>query len=74
MAGLMNKDQEFRRLAAEAQVLADKAKNAADRAAWLRIAGGWLGLIQGRKPTPDQHLHVTSAKLGTKQEAATTSR
>jgi cell division protein FtsB len=42
----MNKNQEYQRLSAEAQDLADRAKNEKDRAAWQRIARSWLGLMQ----------------------------
>jgi hypothetical protein len=44
----VNRDDEYRRNAAEAQSWADKAKSADDRAAWLGVVQGWLGLI--RKP------------------------
>jgi hypothetical protein len=43
------KDDEFRRNAADAQAWADKAKTEDERAEWLRIAQGWLGMI--RNPT-----------------------
>ena len=49
----MDKDDEYRRNAAEAQGWADKAKNDADRAAWLRVVQGWLNLIKGSR-TPQQ--------------------
>ena len=34
----MDNDREVRRYAAEAQEMADRARNDADRASWLRIA------------------------------------
>lgn len=40
----MDKDEEYRRQAADAQALADKAKNPRDRAAWLRISFAPLGV------------------------------
>jgi hypothetical protein len=57
----MNKDQEFRRLADEAQSLADRAKNTSARDAWTRIAVGWRGLVGGKRA-------AESAALGTKPE------
>ncbi len=43
-----NKDDEYRREAANAQNAADHASNDRDRSAWLRIAQGWLLLIRNR--------------------------
>ena len=67
----MNKDQEYRRLAAEAQELAERAKNANDRAAWLRIARSWLGLIQ--KPTSVDAFEQAVDAQGTQQELSSSS-
>ena len=47
----MDKDDEYRKQAAEAQAWADRTISATDRAAWLRVAQGWLALI--RKPKAD---------------------
>jgi hypothetical protein len=46
----MNKDDEFRQRAAEAQEYADRAVSPVDRDGWLTVAKGWLALI--RKPQP----------------------
>jgi hypothetical protein len=40
----MNSDDVYRRHAEEADRQARLARNALDRAAWLRVAQGWLGL------------------------------
>jgi hypothetical protein len=48
----MDKDDDYRREAEDARVLAAKAKNPDDRAAWLRISQSWLDLIY--KPHPGQ--------------------
>jgi hypothetical protein len=46
----MKNNNEYRRRAADAQRKANKARNADDRAAWLRVAHGWLSLIcKGRQ-------------------------
>jgi hypothetical protein len=41
----MKNNNEYRGHAADAQREADKARNAADFAAWLRVARGWFSLI-----------------------------
>jgi hypothetical protein len=43
---VMNQDDEYRRQAAEAQHWAEKTISDVDKAAWLRIAQGWLALIR----------------------------
>ena len=42
----MDKDDDYRREAADARELAGKAKNDKDRTKWLLIAQGWLNLIR----------------------------
>jgi hypothetical protein len=42
----MSKDDEYRRRAAEAQAMADKVVSDTDKAAWLRVAEGWLAMIR----------------------------
>jgi hypothetical protein len=58
----MDRDEEYRRQAANAQKAADRASNDADRSAWLRIAQGWLGLIRGRRQ-PDRKEFDAQVKL-----------
>ena len=45
----MTDHDEFRRQAAEAQREADKAISDVDKAAWLKVAQGWLELIRRPK-------------------------
>lgn len=45
---LMDKNDEYRKQAAHAQAMADKAVSHEDKASWLQIAQGWLSMI--RKP------------------------
>ncbi len=68
----MDRDEEYRRQAADAQVLADKAKNTRDRAAWLRIAQSWLDLL-GRTETPSDRFHAEADVKGTGQEPSPSS-
>jgi hypothetical protein len=49
----MNSDDEYRKLAAEAQEQARAAKNDLDRESWLRVAQGWLGLLRKRPQSDD---------------------
>jgi hypothetical protein len=48
----VNRDDEFRRNASEAQQCARWARTDDERANWLQIAEGWLGLI-GKYPHTD---------------------
>jgi hypothetical protein len=49
----MSRDEEYRAKAEEAQREADRSTNEVQRAAWLRIVQGWLGLIHKRPQTED---------------------
>ena len=44
----MSSDDEYRRQAREAERQSRLAKTDTDRAAWLRIAEGWLGMVHKR--------------------------
>jgi hypothetical protein len=47
----MDKDDEYRKLASDAQHMADRVSGATDKESWLRIAQGWMSLIRGpRQP------------------------
>jgi len=43
----MDRDDEYRKQASDAQQMADKAKSPLDRESWLRVVQGWLSLIRG---------------------------
>ena len=64
----MKRDEEFRRNAAEAQRWADRAKNDEDRAAWLRVAQGWLSLLKSKKRTAKERFDDEVIRQGTHQE------
>jgi hypothetical protein len=49
----MNNDEEFRQQATNAENQARLAKNEIDRAAWIRIAQGWLSLLR-KRPQSDE--------------------
>jgi hypothetical protein len=61
----MNRDEdEYRRQAAEAEREAGSAKSELDRAAWLRVAQGWLGLLR-KRPQSDEEARPQSKAKGT---------
>jgi hypothetical protein len=50
----MARDDVYRKHAAEAERQAQLAKNDLDRAAWLRVAEGWRGLLRRRPQSEDE--------------------
>jgi hypothetical protein len=64
----MDRDQEYRRQAAQAQAWADKAKTDQDRAAWLKVAEGWLGLLRKRPQTAEEQFEEVAHTQGTGQD------
>ena len=62
----MKKEDEYLRRANEAQQWADQAKSDKAKAAWLRIAQNWLGLLRG--------LERLAERPGTHQEDPSVSR
>ena len=46
---MTEKDDEYRKQAADAQAMADKAFSDENRESWLRIAQSWLSLIKKPK-------------------------
>ena len=70
----MNRDEdEYRQQAADAERQAQSAKNDLGRAAWLRVAQGWLSLL-GRRPQSDQEAFNAQTKTkGTGQDGSESS-
>ena len=64
----MSTDDEYRKQAADAQALADRASRATDKAAWLRIAQGWLSLIRQPPRTRAEEFNEELQARGTHQE------
>jgi hypothetical protein len=51
----MDRENEYRARAEEAQREADRAPNEVERRRWLRIVEGWLGLLRKRpQEEPDK--------------------
>jgi hypothetical protein len=49
----MDRDDEYRARAEQAQKEADRSTNELDRARWLRIVRGWLALLRKRTQSED---------------------
>lgn len=64
---MYSNDESYRRQAQAAQDQADQAKNDGDRASWLKIAQGWLGLLPGSKPTNRDKFDDNARDQGTGQ-------
>ena len=56
----MNRDDEYRRHAAEAEKQARSTKSELERDEWLRIAQGWMGLLRKRPQSDDDSGSGTS--------------
>jgi hypothetical protein len=52
---IMNKQDEYRQNAEYAQQMAIHAAMPEDRASWLRVAAGWLSLLQRKKAAGNGH-------------------
>ena len=64
----MNIDEVYRRHAAEADRQARLARNVLDRAAWLRVAQGWLSLLHKRPQSDEEAFNAQSKAKGTGQD------
>ena len=61
-------DDEYRRQAEGAEKQARYAKNDLDRAAWLRVAQGWLSLLHKRPKSDEEAFDARSKAKGTGQD------
>jgi hypothetical protein len=64
----MNIDDVYRRHAAEADRQARLARNALDRAAWQRVAQGWMSLLHKRPQSDEEAFNAQSKAKGTGQD------
>ena len=64
----MYSDDEYRQQAEGAEKQARNAKNDLDRAAWLRIAQGWLSLLHTRPQSDEEAFDARSKAKGTGQD------
>ena len=63
----MKKEDEYLRRANEAQRWADQAKSDKAKAAWLRIAQNWLGMVRVL-PLDEKALEQSAEQQGAHQE------
>jgi len=64
----MDRNDEYRRNAAKAQQSARRARTDDERANWLRLAEGWLGLLRKRLQTDEDAFDVKNAAQKTGQD------
>jgi hypothetical protein len=64
----MDRDDEFRKRAAEARAMAERTVSVADRTSWLRLAEGWLSLIGKPKPTEPERFDDNATARGSGQD------
>jgi hypothetical protein len=69
----MGTQDEYRRNAAEAQKMADRARSDHDRASWLRVAQGWLSLLTKRPQTAQESFDQETSDKGTGQDESKSS-
>jgi hypothetical protein len=67
LCSVMNKDDQYRKQAAQAQAMADLAGGASDKAAWLKIAQGWLSMIRKPRQTATEKFDDQVKAQGTNQ-------
>lgn len=65
---MTDKDDEYRQQADAAQTSANSAETDRDRAAWLRIAQSWLGLVRRQPKTSLENFDAKAKAQGTGQE------
>lgn len=61
-------DDEYRKQAGNAQLMADRAKSSYDRESWLRIAQGWMSLIRKPRGTVSERFDEQAQDQGIGQE------
>ena len=64
----MDKYDEIRKRAHEAQEMADRTRNQADKASWLRIAQSWLNMLPKPRQSAEQRFDTAAKDQGTGQE------
>jgi hypothetical protein len=63
----MDKHNEYRKRAAEAQAMADQTRNDDDKQSWLRIAQSYLEMLPKAKQTAEQRFDAQTKARGTGQ-------
>lgn len=66
--GITELNDGYRQQARDAQTSSNNSKTDGDRAAWLRVAQSWLGLIRGEPLTKQENFDARTKAQGTGQE------
>ena len=67
----MDKDDDYRKQAAEAQAMADQSISVVEKEAWLRIAQGYMDLVRKPRQAAAEIFADEAEKRGTKQDPST---
>ena len=66
----MDKYDEYRKRAAEAQAMADQSRNPTDTDSWLRIARSYLEMLPKPKQSAEQRFDANMKAKGTGQDGS----
>jgi hypothetical protein len=69
----MDRYDEYRKHAHEAQAMADQASNETDKVSWLRIAQGWLDMLPKPRQSAEQRFDAQSNTKGAAQDDSNSS-
>jgi len=69
----MDRDDEYRRNAAKAKRSARRARTDDERANWLRLAEGWLGLLRKCPQTDEEAFDIKTAAQKSGQDGSESS-
>ena len=69
----MDKYDEIRKRAHEAQEMADRTRNQADKASWLRIAQSWMNMLPKPRQSAEHRFDAQSKGKGTGQDGSQSS-
>jgi hypothetical protein len=64
----MDRFDEYRKRAQEAQEMADKTRNAQDKAAWLDMAKRWMDMLPKQRQSAEQRFDANTKAKGTGQD------
>jgi hypothetical protein len=67
---MTDKEEEYHRYAAEAQMQANRAISERDKASWLKIAQSWLQLLPKSAVTAQDRFDDQARQRGTGQEGS----
>jgi hypothetical protein len=66
----MDKDDQYRKQAADARAMAERTMSATDKEAWLRLSQGWLSLIRKPRPPAQEGVATVVQEMTAQQDHA----